>query len=55
MKNERYHRPKWKDGIHYEQKEEQKPLEVYGDPPPPPKKKRKVPRMRAQTLTITYN
>ena len=26
------------DGIHYEQVEEQKPLEVYGDPPPSKKK-----------------
>ena len=29
------------DGIHYEQVEEQKPLEVYGDPPPPKKNPRR--------------
>ena len=40
------------DGIHYEQVEEQKPLEVYGekkDPPPPPKKKRRWKGTNPQT------
>jgi cell division protein FtsB len=39
------------DGIHYEQEEEPKPLEVYGEKKqtPPPQKKRKFPRIRPQT------
>ena len=40
------------DGIHYEQEEEQKPLEVYGEKP---KKKRHPPPNSSSELTIEYN